>query len=212
MKNTFSESPDNADCCKEIGQRLAEIRRSKKISQIEVAKALNISQSSLSQFECGQRMWQCPAVIRLIKYYKVPYEDVFGEIKTEKNESPIRPDEETYQPVALLERLADAVRSEELSRTVRAYIYVSVYRLLRALYESNPRNSSAIFRLERSFADRFTADFLTEEPDRISANVSSSRRINKLLLELPVELSSALRAAIAKCEDFITAFNSQEPG
>lgn len=210
MKNSFSESLDHADSCKNIGKRLAEIRKSKKISQIQVSKALNISQSSLSQLECGQRMWPCPAVIRLIKFYKVPYEAVFGEITAEEYGNDIRPSEETYQPIALLEQLADAVNSKELSRTVRAYVYISAYRLLRTLYESNPRNSSAIFKLERSFAERFTKSFIAEEPGRISANIRSSIRINNLLLELPIELSQTLRTSVAKCEDFILSFNSQK--
>lgn len=202
MKTALSDNPEHIEVSKEIGQRLNAIRKSKKLSQIEVAKALNITQSSLSQLERGQRVWSCPSIIKLIKFYKVPYEAVFGEIPID-NEPVFKPEDYSASPAALLEKLADTVKSDEISTSVKAYVYISVYRMFRQLYESNPRNSSAIFKIESDFADHFTQDFIKEEPFRISSFIKASGKVNKNTVELPVEYSAELRNMISKCEKFI---------
>ena len=127
MRTAYSGKKEFIQSSREIGQRLAEIRKSKHISQTEAAKALGVTQSSLSQLESGFRMWSVPAVIKLIRYYNVPYENVFGSWKGAESELSLTADDDFEAPVAMLELLSKASGSEDISMSVKAYIYVCIY-------------------------------------------------------------------------------------
>lgn len=60
-----------------IGQRLAELRKQNGKSAVEVAAAVNISQSALCQYETGARVPRDDIKIRLAKHYGVPVETIF---------------------------------------------------------------------------------------------------------------------------------------
>ncbi len=210
MKHEDSNNTNTQDSSREIGLRLAEIRKSKKLSQSEVASAIGVTQGSLSQLESGLRLWSCPAIIKLIKYYKVPYEEVFGKISEDITKPKVSHNSPLDQPVQLLKNLADAVHSKQISLSVRAYMNISIYKMLRKLYECNPRNSSAIFNLDSTQADKLTTKFLTEEPQIISSYIKASSRINKQSIELPVEMSAKLREFIGQCENFLAIFDNDE--
>lgn len=60
-----------------IGQRLAELRKQNGKSAVEVAAAVNISQSALCQYETGVRVPRDDIKIRLAKHYGVPVETIF---------------------------------------------------------------------------------------------------------------------------------------
>lgn len=61
--------------CKEIGKRLSELRGRK--SQSDVSKALGISVSALSMYECGNRIPRDEIKVRISKYYNKSIEDIF---------------------------------------------------------------------------------------------------------------------------------------
>ena len=206
MRTAYSGKKEFIQSSREIGQRLAEIRKSKHISQTEAAKALGVTQSSLSQLESGFRMWSVPVVIKLIRYYNVPYENVFGSWKGAESELSLTADDDFEAPVAMLELLSKASGSEDISMSVKAYIYVCIYRMLRQLYEANPRNSSSIFSVDNEEADRISGKILTEEPARLNTFIKYSSRINRQDIELPVEYSQMLRELVGKCEKLIKAY------
>lgn len=206
MKTAYSNKKEFIDSSKEIGRRLAEIRKSKHISQTEAAKILGVTQSSLSQLESGFRMWSVPSVIKLIKFYKVPYEDVFGTWKGAESELQLTVDDDIAAPIAVLEMLAQTSDLEEISMSVKAYIYVCVYRMFRHLYDANPKNTSVIFSLDLEVADRITEKIFTEEPSRLNTFIKYSSRINSQEIELPVEYSQKLRELVGKCENLIKAY------
>lgn len=58
--------------------KLAELRRNKKMSQREVAAALNISQSTLSQYERGGRSIDDAMLKKLCVYYNVSADEILG--------------------------------------------------------------------------------------------------------------------------------------
>lgn len=60
---------------KKIGKRLAELRGEK--TQDEVAKAIGISTSALSSYECGDRIPRDPIKIEIARYYKKSVEEIF---------------------------------------------------------------------------------------------------------------------------------------
>lgn len=58
-----------------IGKRLIELRGNK--SQSEVAKAVGISDSALSMYECGERTPRDSIKVRLAQYYGKTVQSIF---------------------------------------------------------------------------------------------------------------------------------------
>lgn len=71
---TWHERSDNLNS-KKIGSRLAELRGNK--SQSEVAKAVGISDSALSMYECGERIPRDSVKVRLAQYYEKTVQSIF---------------------------------------------------------------------------------------------------------------------------------------
>lgn len=60
---------------KVIGKRLLELRGEK--SQAEVARAVGISDSALSMYECGERIPRDSVKVKLAQYYKTTVQKIF---------------------------------------------------------------------------------------------------------------------------------------
>ena len=58
--------------------KLSELRQAKKLSQREVANALNISQSTLSQYERGGRGIDGDMLKKLCAFYGASADDILG--------------------------------------------------------------------------------------------------------------------------------------
>lgn len=58
-----------------IGRKLAELRGDR--TQEEVAKAIGISVSALSMYECGERIPRDAIKIEIAKYYKKSVQSIF---------------------------------------------------------------------------------------------------------------------------------------
>lgn len=71
---TWHERSDNLNS-KKIGSRLVELRGNK--SQSEVAKAVGISDSALSMYECGERIPRDSVKVRLAQYYEKTVQSIF---------------------------------------------------------------------------------------------------------------------------------------
>lgn len=59
----------------EVGRRLVKLRGNK--TQEQVAKAVGISISALSSYECGERTPRDPIKIALARYYKRSVQSIF---------------------------------------------------------------------------------------------------------------------------------------
>lgn len=182
---------------KELGKRLAEIRRSKGISQLSAAKALGTTQSNISQLECGKRRISSSAAMTLCRFYGVSAAEVFG-----------FPEEESVSLAAdsagsLLTALAESSGSEDITSSAEAYISLCVYRMLRALYGINPHNSSELFSLSESEAEKLCKEFTDNEPERLRATLSAGTAQQRSRIELPIERSAELRSFIKTCEKLL---------
>lgn len=60
-----------------VTTHLREVRKSKGLTQKEVAEALLISKDSLSRYERGEQDPRLDVAIRLSKYYNVPMESLY---------------------------------------------------------------------------------------------------------------------------------------
>lgn len=61
-----------------LGNRIADLRKSNKLSQIEFAKILNISNTTLSQYESGKRIPSDDVKIQIADYFNVSLDYLFG--------------------------------------------------------------------------------------------------------------------------------------
>lgn len=71
---TWHERSGNLNS-KKIGSRLVELRGNK--SQSEVAKAVGISDSALSMYECGERIPRDSVKVKLAQYYEKTVQSIF---------------------------------------------------------------------------------------------------------------------------------------
>lgn len=60
-------------------ERLKELRLEKNLSQLELAKAIGFSQSSIVYWETGQRVPNAQAVIILARFFEVSTDYLLGE-------------------------------------------------------------------------------------------------------------------------------------
>ena len=61
-----------------FGNRIAHLRRNNSLSQIEFAKLLNISNTTLSQYESGKRIPSDNIKIQIADYFNVSLDYLFG--------------------------------------------------------------------------------------------------------------------------------------
>ena len=65
-------------------QRLRDIREDRDLSQIDIAKELDISQSDYSKYELGKHMMGIDKYIKLAKFYNISLDYLTGIIDTPK--------------------------------------------------------------------------------------------------------------------------------
>lgn len=61
-----------------IGERLARLRSKREMTQVELAKALGVSQAMLSRYEKGEVRLTAPAVVKIAKALKVSTDELLG--------------------------------------------------------------------------------------------------------------------------------------
>lgn len=70
-----------------IGKRIAELRKQKNMSQLELAKALNVAPSTIGMWETDQRAMKDDSIRQLSKYFGVSTDYILNgnETKTDPN-------------------------------------------------------------------------------------------------------------------------------
>lgn len=61
-----------------LHKRLVKLRKSKKLTQVELAKALGVTRSALSQYELGLRNPDYDTLDKYSKYFGVSFDDLLG--------------------------------------------------------------------------------------------------------------------------------------
>ena len=190
-----SEFSDRQLC--ELHQRLRDKRIERKLTQKYVESKTGIRQSMLSAFESGSREMTLSNILALCELYECSLSYLLGETETECPEKPAA--------AGLTEALAlEQLLTEPLSELERGlcddYIRLTLYRLIRTLYLSNPRHArSKLFTASGQDADSAL--------DRAADNISSLNAVIKPSaakgIELPFEYSAALREFITSTEMLI---------
>lgn len=68
---------------KKIGKRIKEIREKNGVTQVELAKLLNTSQSTISAYESGKTLILTAFAVQICKKYKVSLDYLMGREKTD---------------------------------------------------------------------------------------------------------------------------------
>ncbi|MBR1423717.1 MAG: helix-turn-helix domain-containing protein [Ruminococcus sp.] len=195
-----------------IGSRLMLIRKQLGITQEQAAKAAGLTQSAVSEIENGKRAVQVSSAVKLIKLYKVPYEAVFGENRTE----PLTQSEQSAVPVSfqsaaeLLFALIGGSGSDELSFVCSQTLSVCLYLVFREIYRENPHNSEKIFSLTYEGAFSLAKGYVSPKVMEELRLCLDSCRADKRRIELPIEKNAELARFIEGAEQLIKAGSSQK--
>lgn len=99
----------------EIGSKIKTLRKSKKLTQFQLADALNITRASISNYELGRRTPHLAELKRIGEYFGVGL-DYFGVASTD----------EIFD---LLVRAKEVFNSEEISKDKKEELYKSLMRI-----------------------------------------------------------------------------------
>lgn len=184
---------------KAVGARLGELRRSYGMTQAQAAENLGISQSNISLLESGKRGLSGMTALRFAILYETTLEDILGETAAKE----VKPPEPGAAEAMLMGFLSDGSFTD-VKGAVSSYLAAAAYRMLRAIYECNPHNSTELFSLDKAAAEKLTRKFLSDEPSKLSAVLSARPASVRSKLELPVEDAKALRTFIKSCEAMLS--------
>lgn len=193
--------------CQEIGKRLSELRKLKKMTQSEVGKHLGISQSNMSQLESDVRKFSVYEIKKLIELYDSGYEYVLGKLDKDNDPQKYERPQNTLESVDLLLSICKKAGSDELNKAVAAYLNMCVYYILRELYEANPRNTDAVFSIEKDDAAKRISKFISNTPPQLAAYVKATNgKVKKKEIEPPLERAGDFREFVKLSEDFVSKF------
>lgn len=174
----------------QIGAALYKARKSKKLTQKKVAEDMHTSQSFISSIEKGKKTAKTEFIIKLIKYYGVNYESIFGKIKStpEKTESD-----------SIIKLLLKGTNTEDAADV---YFELCEYLLVRTLYGLNPHNKESIFNIPKDEAISVALKRITQEPENMTSYLNLSKTKCKKL-EIPIEYNDKLIDFINRCEKLL---------
>ncbi len=202
MKNKIEEK----QMCEEVGKRLSELRKINNLTQRQAAEHLGISQSNMSQLETDVRKISIYSIKKLLELYNSSYESVLGELGRNETEAFLKP-EKSLSSIDLLLSVCEQAGSEDLNIAVSAYINMCVYIILREIYESNPRNTGAVFSLDKESSLKKATDFIEKTPHHLSAFINvSTGKVKKTLIEPPLEKAADFREFVKSCENYISSY------
>ena len=154
---------------KDFPRILTLLRKERGYSQKKVAADLGISQALLSHYEKGIRECGLDFVLRAADYYNVSCDYLLGrtlhrtgailaiqdlpdEVLSHSRQGDRSSMEYERRVVShslnIVFGLLKKINSESLTEQIAAYLYTSVYTVLRLLYSSNPENPQEIFSLD----------------------------------------------------------------
>ncbi|MBR1862796.1 MAG: helix-turn-helix domain-containing protein [Ruminococcus sp.] len=184
----------------QLGERLRGVRLLKGITQKQAAKDTGMSQSFLSSVERGKKSACTAQVIALIRYYKVPYDMIFGSENGDFTLNDFPQGESPDICVELLNQLVGKARCADLIKGTGNCIKIVVYVVFRTVYRENPRNSVKLFSMSYEETLQMAKKILTAAPANIARFIRETKSINAGCFELPPERNAELRTFIHECE------------
>lgn len=172
----------------EFSKRLTLLRKEKGITQKQAARDLGVSQALLSHYEKGIRECGLEFVARACEYYKVSSDYLLGLSQMTGGEklSSDLPDPAGEPAVGTgdlalglgrrivfngldLLYLTAGKTNRDYVRALNNYMYLSVYKAFRALYDANPQNNRNLFMVAPSVAPFYTEAALAEQTAQMQA-------------------------------------------
>lgn len=184
----------------QVGERLRGARLLMGITQKQAAEATGMSQSFLSLVERGRKSVCTAQIISLIRYYKVPYEMIFGSEENDYNLSDFPNGCSADISFELLNMLVGNGNSDRLLTGTNNCLKLVIYMIFRTIYRENPKNSDKLFSMDFDDALQRANRVLSAAPDNISSFIQKSRDVKVNGFEIPTEKNPELRAFIAECE------------
>lgn len=176
----------------EFSKRLTLLRKERGITQKQAAQDLGVSQALLSHYEKGIRECGLEFVARVCEYYKVSADYLLGLSQMTGGEklSSDLPDP-ANEPAANTGDLALGLgrrivfngldllyltagnTNRDYVRALNNFMYLSVYKAFRALYDANPQNNRNLFMVAPSVAPFYTEAALSEQTAQMQAALQS---------------------------------------
>ncbi len=141
------------------------LRKEHNISQKQAAADLGVSQALLSHYEKGIRECGLDFLVRAADYYNVSCDYLLGRTPEPSgrvlsfigNEDENKLSSEKLiigKASDVLLECAEKTESRTLKEAVNSYLLLSVYKMFRIVYSSNPQNEKHMFSLPESCADK----------------------------------------------------------
>ena len=179
------------------------LRKEKKLSQKDAAQALGISQALLSHYEKGIRECSLSFVVKAADFYDVSCDYLLGrtaerqyDIAELNSETASAGSQNTASVInrRLLDNTAGVVYdclarvgTRRLTQAVTAYLMLGYYRVFRALYHANRRNTEGMFTVpEKTYRGYTSAAQEKAFADVESMCIAGSDSFAKKLGELPI--------------------------
>jgi transcriptional regulator with XRE-family HTH domain len=105
---------------KECGPRVAEIRKARGITQVELAAKLGITQGNLSKYERGELRLHSDLLVKLAEILAVSIDDIFGVSTTASRPEPAK-NRRFLRRIPQIEKLPKRDQ-DALLRTIDAFI------------------------------------------------------------------------------------------
>jgi DNA-binding XRE family transcriptional regulator len=136
------------------------LRKERGLSQKSVAESLGVSQALLSHYEKGIRECGLDFVVKIADFYGVSCDYLLGRTMHPTGETvptPVQPagisraaQESPEQhilndTITTIYSLLGNCGNDSMTNEVSDYLFVSVYRIFRMLYSSNPKNPQGLF-------------------------------------------------------------------
>lgn len=172
----------------EFSKRLTLLRKEKGITQKQAAQDLGISQALLSHYEKGIRECGLEFVAKVCEYYKVSADYLLGlsQLMGGEKLSSDLPDPSTEPPantgdlaLGLGRRIvfngldllytAAGQTNRDYVRALNNYMYISVYKAFRTLYQANRQNNGNLFLVDATLAPFHTEAALSEQSAQMAA-------------------------------------------
>ena len=172
----------------EFSKRLTLLRKEKGITQKQAAQDLGVSQALLSHYEKGIRECGLEFVAKVSEYYKVSSDYLLGlsqmtggeKLSNDLPDPAAEPAANTGDLALGLGRrivfngldllyLTAGKTNRDYVRALNNYMYLSVYKAFRALYDANPQNNRNLFMIAPSVAPFYTEAALNEQTAQMQA-------------------------------------------
>ena len=118
---TMAISPDERAFFVQLGARMAELRKTQNITQVQLAEALNVSQQTINSYEVARRRIPTSALPILAKLLNASFDELLGEDskKTQGKRGPMSRLQQQIERVASLPRAKQKFVCEMLDTVIQ---------------------------------------------------------------------------------------------